>query len=120
MAKKVIVRNGVFSIVKAKRAVKSAFACLRDRGEITLIVEQGKVSKSNIIEIEKDYNLLTFDMKLAFDLVGFIAKISKAFAEEKVPIFLVSSYSTDHMLVKKKYLPRIEKKLKAMGFDIKK
>jgi len=53
---------------------------------------------------------------LPFDLVGFIAKISKTLADEKVPILVISAYSTDHILVKEKHLKNAKKALKSLGF----
>ena len=50
-----------------------------------------------------------------FGLVGFLAKVSQLLAEEKIPIFVISAYSTDHILVKKKDLEIAKKKLKMLG-----
>ncbi len=68
-----------------------------------------------IIEIEKGWKILTFDMVLPFWLVGFLAKVSKVLADEKIPIFAISAYSTDHILVKEKDLARAGEKLKELG-----
>ena len=80
-----------------------------------MIIEQSKYNDEDVIEIEKDWKILTFDMILPFGLVGFIAKVSQVLADEKIPIFAISAYSTDHILVKEKYLARTEKKLKELG-----
>ena len=68
-----------------------------------------------MIEIEKDWKILTFDMILPFELVGFLAKISKVLTDEKIPIFAISAYSTDHLLIKVKDLKKTEEKLKGLG-----
>ncbi|GAH05008.1 unnamed protein product [marine sediment metagenome] len=93
----------------------SAFANIIDKNETTVIIEQSKYDDENVIEIEKDWKILTFDMVLPFELVGFLAKVSKVLADEKIPIFAISAYSTDHILVKEKNLTRAEKKLKELG-----
>jgi hypothetical protein len=54
-------------------------------------------------------------MVLPFSLVGFIAKVSKALADEKISIFTISAYSTDHILVKKKDLVKAIKKIEGLG-----
>jgi hypothetical protein len=54
-------------------------------------------------------------MVLLFGLVGFLAKVSKVLADEKIPIFVISAYSTDHILVKEKDLAMAEEKLKELG-----
>jgi len=80
-----------------------------------MIIEQSKYNDEHVIEIEKDLKIMTFDIVLPFGLVGFLAKVSKVLADEKIPIFAVSAYSTDHILVKEKDLIRAEKKLKELG-----
>jgi len=54
----------------------------------------------NVIECEKGFRLLTFDITLPFDTVGFI---SSALANANL---VFSSYSTDHILVRENYVER--------------
>ncbi len=107
-----------FAIVKSKKTHPDAFANVVDKKEITVIVDQTKYDKANAIEAEEGYRMLTFDTTLPFNLVGFIAKVSKALAEEGIPIFVVSSFSTDHILVKEKYLKKTKKALERLGFKV--
>jgi len=99
---KVYVWKETFAIIKSKKP----------------IIKQSKYDGENIIEIEKDWKIMTFDMVLPFGLVGFLAKVSKVFADEKIPIFAISAYSTDHILVKEKDLARAEVKLKELRCTI--
>ena len=108
-----------FIIAKSKKVQENAFANIIDKNEITVIIQKENFNKRDIIKIEKDYRLITFEMVLPFNLVGFIAKIANALAEEKIPIFVVSAYSTDHLLVKEKYLKKTIKQLEKLGFEIK-
>jgi len=80
-----------------------------------VIIEQSKYNDEDIIEVEKDWKILTFDMVSPFELVGFLAKVSKVLADEKIQIFAISAYSTDHILIKEKDLARAEEKLKELG-----
>src|SRR5665648_629780 len=112
---KVYVWKESFAIMKAKKPFANAFANIIDKNETTVIIEQSKYDEDDIIEIEKDWKILTFDMVLPFGLVGFLAKVSKVLADEKIPIFAISAYSTDHILVKEKDLARAEEKLKELG-----
>jgi len=112
---KVYVWKETFAIIKAKKPFPNAFANIIDKNETTVIIEQSKCDGKNVIDIEKDWKILTFDMVLPFGLVGFLAKVSKALADEKIPIFAVSAYSTDHILVKEKDLARAKEKLKELG-----
>ncbi len=115
---KVYIWKETFAIIKSKKPYPNAFANITDKNETTVIIEQSKYDEENVIEIEKDWKILTFDMVLPFELVGFLAKVYKVLADEKIPIFTVSAYSTDHILVKEKYLTRTTKKLKNLGFII--
>jgi len=112
---KVYIWEETFAIIKAKKPSMNAFANIIDKNETTVIIEQSKYNDENVIEIEKDWKILTFDMVLPFGLVGFLAKAFKVLADEKIPIFAISAYSTDHILVKEKDLSRAEEKLKELG-----
>ncbi len=112
---KVYVWKETFVIIKAKKPYPNAFTNVIDKNEITVIIDQSKYNNEDVIEIEKDWKILTFDLVLPFGLVGFLAKVSKVLANEKIPIFAISAYSTDHILVKEKDLARAVKKLKELG-----
>ena len=112
---KVYIWKETFAIIKARKPFMNAFANIIDKNETTVIIEQSKYDEENVIEIEKDWKILTFDMVLPFGLVGFLAKVSKVLADEKIPIFAISAYSTDHILVKGKDLVRAKEKLKELG-----
>jgi hypothetical protein len=107
-----------FAIVKAKRIRPDAFANIIDKNEITLVIEQGKINKKEIIEIEKNWKILTFDVVLPFGLVGFLATVSKALADERIGIYVISAYSTDHILIKGKDIVKAKKKLKRLGCKV--
>ncbi len=57
-------------------------------------------------------------MTLHFELVGFLARISKTLADQNTSIFTVSAYSTDHILVKEEDLPSAIKVLEKIGFTV--
>ena len=112
---KAYVWKETFSIIKSKRQHPRAFANIVDRNEITVIVDNNHIQKKEILEIQRDWKIITFDIVLPFGLVGFLAKVSKLLADEKIPIFVISGYSTDHLLVRKKDLPISIKKIKSLG-----
>ena len=107
-----------FAVIRSRRTHPEAFANIIDHNEITVIMDETRVDEEDVIEIQKGWKLLTFDMVLPFELVGFMATVSKAFAEEEIPIFIVSAYSTDHVFVKEKDLPKAKEKLRAFGCRI--
>ena len=107
-----------FAMIRSRRTHPEAFANIIDHNEITVIMDQTKVDEEDVIEIQKGWKLLTFDMVLPFELVGFLATVSNAFAEEGIPIFAVSAYSTDHLFVREEDLPNAKKKLRTLGCRI--
>ena len=107
-----------FAMIRSRRTHPEAFANIIDHNEITVIMDQTKVDEEDVIEIQKDWKLLTFEMVLPFELVGFLATVSNAFAEEGIPIFTVSAYSTDHIFVSEKDLPKAKETLRTLGCRI--
>ena len=117
---KVYVWKETFAVVKSKKTYLNAFANIIDKNETTVIIDQSKFNEKDAIEIERDWKILTFDMVLPFGLVGFIAKISQALADEKISILAISAYSTDHILVKEKDVTKAIKKLENLGCIVEK
>lgn len=113
--RKVYVWKETFAIVKSNKPMPEAFANIRDKNEVTVVIDQAKINDHNVIEVKKDWKVLTFDTILPFELVGFLAKISKTLADEKISIFVISSYSTDHILVKEKFLNKVVTKFENLG-----
>ncbi len=108
-----------FAVIKSKKSYLEAFANILDKNETTVIIDQSKFNENDVIEIEKDWKISTFDMVLPFGLVGFLAKVSKILADEKISIFVISAYSTDHILVKEKDLVKAKEKLENLGCIVK-
>lgn len=115
---KVYTWKETFAVIKSKKENTDAFANIIDKNEITVIINQSKYDAKDVIKIEKDWKILTFDMVLPFGLVGFLAKVSKALADENISIFAISAYSTDHILIKEKDLEKAKKKLEKLGFIV--
>lgn len=107
-----------FVITKSKNPMMESFATIRDKNELTVIIEESKVNWSDVVEVEKDWRILTFDMILPFGLVGFLAMISQALTDINVSIFVISAYSTDHFLIKEKDLPKARARLESLGFKV--
>lgn len=112
---KIIVSSKNYAIAQSSKTIDGAFANIIDKNEITVIIEQDKLKDAK--KIEKDFRLITFDMVLPFSTTGFISRISSALAKEKISIFVISSFSTDHILVKEKDLDKALKVLTKIGFE---
>lgn len=79
-------------------------ALLVDKDEVSLILpaEAWEDFQSRLPSHQVSaqyYRLLTFDIELNLDMVGFMAFVSKALADAGVSILPMASYSRDHILV---------------------
>ena len=92
------------------------FMIFKDQFEITLLLDETDFGKiKNALEnakIERGFRLLTFDVELDFNVVGFLAEISRILAEAGISIIALSSFSRDHILIKQENLA---KALKVLG-----
>jgi hypothetical protein len=92
------------------------FAIIKDSNETTVVAEDTR--GLNILEEEKFFKIISFETKLPFGLVGFLAYIAKILADQNISIFTISAYSTDHILIKEKDLNKALKVLKDNGVRI--
>lgn len=63
----------------------------------------------NVTQREDGWRAFRIEGKLDFSLTGVLAKIASLLAEEKIPIFAVSTFYTDYILVK------AEREMDALG-----
>jgi hypothetical protein len=115
---KIYVWKNVFAVVKSAKPHPGAFANIIDRDETTVIIEQDRIEAKNALAVEPGWRIITFDMVLPFNLTGFLAAVASALAEGGIVILAVSSFSTDHILVKDKDLPAALDKLRGLGFTV--
>jgi hypothetical protein len=85
-------------------------------GEVSLVCPIGLVPPD--ATAEPGWRLLTVAGPLEFDLVGILAELSTALAEAGVSLFAVSTYDTDHLLVKDVDLARAIVALTSRGHEI--
>ena len=114
----VTVRAETYAVVSARRPHPDAFATIDDGTELTVVVESGEYDPDEAMEVEDGWKLLTFDMVLPFELVGFLARIASVLAEAGVSIFAISAYSTDHVLVPADDLDTAVERLEALGCSV--
>jgi hypothetical protein len=56
--------------------------------------------------VQAPFRVISFDLDLPSDLVGFLALASRALADAGVPILAVCGYAKDHILVREEHLER--------------
>jgi uncharacterized protein len=95
---------------------ESVFALLRDAFEVTLLLEEddwrAMRHAARDARTEAGFRLVTFDVELAWNVVGFLARVTAILAAEGVSVGALSAFSRDHLLVRQDELGRA---LRALG-----
>jgi len=96
--------------------MSAPFMIFRDKWEVTLLLDEidfGTIRyQIRDAKTAGNYRLLSFDVKLDFSVVGFLAEVARILAEAEISIIALSAFSRDHILVRQADLP---KTLKALG-----
>lgn len=72
----------------------------RTDGERSLVCRTENVP-GNAVSVSDGWRAFRVGGELDFSIVGLLAKISAALSERGIPMFAVSTYNTDYVLVKK-------------------
>ena len=107
-----------YAVVKARQVPEIFLAVFNDQEETTVVVPENALADDWVIEAEQGWKLLSFRVVLPFELTGFLAVVAKVLAEEEVAIFVLSAYSTDHLLVKESDLAAAQRTLASLGCQI--
>jgi uncharacterized protein len=83
---------------------ESNFFLLRDPFEVTLLVEESDWRAmrhaARDARVETGFRLVTLDVELGWDVVGFLAHVTAILAAASVPVGSLSAFSRDHLLIK--------------------
>ena len=79
----------------------SFFTVSKTHDELSIVCDQSLVPP----DVKKVDNWRAFKVEgpLDFSLTGIISSLAKLLAENKIPIFVISTYDTDYLLVESKY-----------------
>lgn len=73
---------------------------------------------ANVIQQDDGWKAFRIQGVLNFSLIGILAKIAAALADNGISIFAVSTYNTDYVLMKKENYQKALDVLKALGYMI--
>ena len=73
---------------------------------------------ANVIQRVDGWKAFRIQGVLDFSLIGILAKIAAALADNGISIFAVSTYNTDYVLMKKENYQKALDVLKALGYMI--
>lgn len=95
---------------------QSDFMLLRDPFEVTLLLEEddwrAMRHAARDARVEAGFRLVTLDVELPWNVVGFLARVTEILAAAGVAVGALSSFSRDHLLVKQ---DELAKALRALG-----
>jgi hypothetical protein len=114
----VLVSAETYAVCRTDDTHPDAFATVRDDTETTVVVTEANLDAIDADSVERGWNRLTFEMDLPFELVGFLAAVTSALARADVSVFVLSSYSTDHVFVKAEDLTAARSQLESLGCTV--
>jgi len=91
-------------------------AIIRTTDELCIICDEDKVPAN--ITAEPDWRALKVQGPLVFSEVGVLASLANPLAEAGISIFVISTFETDYILVKKADLDSAVKALQKAGHSV--
>lgn len=73
---------------------------------------------NDVIAREDGWRMFGVVGQMDFSLVGILSKLTTILAEEKIPVFALSTYDTDYILVKKENAENAKTALMRAGHDV--
>ena len=84
-------------------------------GELSLVCLSDDVP-NQADKVDRNWLAMRIVGQLDFSLVGVLAKIANILAEEKIPIYVVSTFDTDYIFIKEDNFSMAEIALKNHGY----
>lgn len=92
------------------------YMLMRDRLEVTLLLDETDWRTmrhaARDAKVEGGFRLITLDIELDWNVVGFLALVTKILAEASISVGAFSAFSRDHLLIKQDNLAAA---LRALG-----
>ena len=83
---------------------ESNFMLLRDPFEVTLLLEEtdwrAMRHAARDARVEAGFRLVTLDVELPWNVVGFLAHVTQILADEGIAVGALSAFTRDHLLIK--------------------
>ena len=92
------------------------FSITKTNDELSIVCLEDSVPKETVAE--KGFRCFKIEGPLDFSLIGVLAPIANLLAENKISIFVVSTYDTDYILVRQENLNEAIVTLRKVGYII--
>ena len=92
------------------------FSLTKTEDELSLVCLEENITEN--IKYEGEWRILKIEGPLDFSLVGILAKISSLMAGSQIPIFAISTYDTDYILIKENNINRAIEELRKNNYNI--
>jgi hypothetical protein len=89
------------------------FCIVRSPKELSIVCEEHRVPEG--IRVEKGWIALQLEGPFPFSMTGVLASFLQPLAGAKIPIFAISTFDTDYVLIKHEDLERSKKLLSSAG-----
>src|ERR1700682_5905840 len=87
------------------------FMIFRDQREVTLVIENDDWARIRHVardaKVESGFRLVTLDIALPWNTVGYLARVTELLAEAGVSIGAITAFSRDHLLIKQAALGKV-------------
>ena len=114
--------DGLFNISKVSKIdnnlYNNDFIFISKTDKELSIVHRNNINIDNIIKTDTNWNLFRIDENLDFSLVGIISNIANLLKEANIPLFVISTYDTDYILVKCEYFAKTREILENNNYEI--
>jgi hypothetical protein len=98
-------------------ALAGAFFCLTRAGdELSIVCEAARVPEG--VRTERDWVAMKLEGPFPFSMTGILASFVQPLAEAKIPIFAVSTYDTDYVLIKRERIGEAVDVLRKAGHEL--
>ena len=98
-------------------ALEGFFSLSAAEGEMSLVCET-KCAPADALAREDGWRAFGVVGPLDFSLVGILAELSRVLAEKEIPIFALSTYDTDYILVKESCFEEAIEALRSARYEI--
>jgi hypothetical protein len=94
------------------------FSLTRTKEELSIVCKHVDITMDSNTKVDKHWRILKINGQLDLSIIGVIAYVSSLLKENKIPVFTVSTYDTDYILVKNQHIDKTLKALENNGHKV--